>query len=261
MHRAGFAGVVRWLHTSLITLAEYDSFAMTAKERIPTMKDARQHFARMKVLPFTEERGKVWIDNHVEDNRINILNKRFDRDVRGHIITDIPIDWWWPNSTSAPLEALLAVNGFDETFNGGGGCEDVDIATRMSYLGIRYAMDPRVTCYHVSHVCVPVRPTREPLCVYHDRMPFMYNERHKGDPNLVENDQLVTWKDAGVKFCKCKICGWRGLVDSSELLRSKRAEKATQAPLKSLGIERTNLGTLRSSLDLPADGPVKEERA
>ena len=260
LHNAGYAGVVRWVHTLPATLATYDQFARWATEHTPTMKDARLRYARKDTRAFTHERGQEWINEHVEDTRIKILNKKFDRDVTGHIITDIPVDWWWPNSTSAPLESLLAVNGFDETFNGGGGCEDVDIATRMSHLGLRYAMDPRLTCYHVDTTYLPVRPTTKPLCIYHDRTPFTYNEYHKGDPDLVENEQLVTWKLSGVKFCKCKICGWQGLIDSSELLRSKREGQIVQAPLKSLGIQRTNLRLLRLSIGLPPYGPVTEER-
>jgi len=257
LYNAGYAGVVRWIHTPYMELSDYNSFADRAEDCRPNMADACHHFKHKQHFPFTEERGRAWIDLHVEDSRIRILNKDLSGDVRGNIVTDIPADWWWPNSVSVPLKYLLAVNGFDETFNGGGGCEDVDIATRMSYLGMRFAMDTRVTCYHVNHVDIPIRPTVKPMCSYHHKVPFWHNQYHDGDPELVESERLLTWWADGIRVCKCKLCGWQGIIDSSELLKLKKEHKAIQAPLESLGIRRTNLRELRISLGLPPEGHIE----
>ncbi len=232
LYNDGYAGVVRWVHTPFMSLSSYDSFAQRLGE---------------------EE----------EDDRILILNKDTDGDVRGNIVLDIPVDWWWPNSTSAPLNFLLAVNGFDEIFNGGTGGEDVDIATRMSHLGLHYAMDTRVTCYHVSHVGIHSRPAIKPMCGNdkHDRKPFTYNEYYKGDPNLVENDYMTTQVVDGIKAFRCKKCGLQGIIDSGEVLRQrqrqKREQKIIKASLESFGTQHTDIGKLRVSLGLPPDGPVE----
>ncbi|MHA1290352.1 MAG: glycosyltransferase family 2 protein, partial [Candidatus Thorarchaeota archaeon] len=231
LYNDGYAGIVRWIHALPIKLLTYENVVRQLSERNPTMEDARQHFMKTKRTPFTEERGMKWIDLHNEDERIKILNRLFDRDVRNYVITNIPVDWWWPNSASAPLKSLIAVNGFDETFNGGGGCEDVDIATRMSYIGQRYAMDTRVTCYHVNTDSVMVRRTDPPMCEYHDKSLFI------SDESLIENNQLTTWKVNGVRFCKCKICNATGVISSNELLDWKRKTREIQAPLESLGIQ------------------------
>ena len=257
LYNVGYAGVARWIQTPFMMLSDYNSFVDRAKARRPNIDDARYHFTHKQHRPFTEERGRAWMDLHIEDSRIRILNKNLGGDARGNIVTDIPTDWWWPNSVGVPLKYLLATNGFDETFNGGGGCEDVDIATRMSYLGLRFAMDTRVTCYHVDHVIIPTRSPAKPMCSHHDKSPFTSNEYYKGDQDLIENEQLTTWNVDGVKFCKCKVCGWQGLIDSTVLLRWNQKRKIIQAPLESLGIQRTNLKELRASLGLPAEGPIE----
>ena len=47
-----------------------------------------------------------------------------------------PWSWWWAGrNTSAPLEMLLEVNGFDESFDGGAGGGDGNIGYRLMHLG------------------------------------------------------------------------------------------------------------------------------
>jgi len=254
MYKAGFAGVVRWIHTPFMMPMEYNEF----QDRVwnlppPTMDEAIKHFKMKEHLPFSEERGREWIALHSEDTRIHILQKDH-LFVKGNIITNIHDDWWWPNSASAPLRALISVNGFSESFNGGTGGEDVDCATRMSRIGVKFALDTRVTVYHINHLSIPQRPVPQPLCSFHDRAPFTNNEYYQGDAALRETEQLRTWECEGIRVCQCKLCGWRGIVDSNELLALNRTILPILAPTESLGIKRTNIVELRRELGIPDPG-------
>lgn len=61
-------------------------------------------------------------------------------------------EFWAGRNDSAPLEALLAVNGFDECIDGGKGGVDLLIALRMANWGCRHLVDLKEPCLEYSHV-------------------------------------------------------------------------------------------------------------
>ena len=50
-------------------------------------------------------------------------------------------NWWAGRNDSAPLEAILECNGFDEVFDGRWGGQDADLAQRLMTYGLRYILD------------------------------------------------------------------------------------------------------------------------
>jgi len=65
-------------------------------------------------------------------------------------------NWWWGGKNdSAPLEALLGVNGMDETWDGRRGGSDGDTARRLMEYGCRYLVDREVPGYMLPHPCRP----------------------------------------------------------------------------------------------------------
>jgi len=79
-----------------------------------------------------------------------------------------PWSWWWAGrNTSAPLELLLEVNGFDESFDGLHGGADGDIGYRMMHISggemwredaieaprndCRYLVDTQLPAYELIH--------------------------------------------------------------------------------------------------------------
>lgn len=60
--------------------------------------------------------------------------------------------WFWTFNASAPLGAVLAVNGYDERLDCAGE-DDVDLGLRMARLGVKfwYCADPRIAVYHMRH--------------------------------------------------------------------------------------------------------------
>lgn len=61
-------------------------------------------------------------------------------------------EFWAGRNDSAALEALLAVNGFDECIDGGKGGIDLLVALRMSNWGCRHIIDIMEPCLEYSHV-------------------------------------------------------------------------------------------------------------
>ena len=61
-------------------------------------------------------------------------------------------EFWAGRNDSASLEALLAVNGFDECIDGGKGGIDLLIALRMANWGCRHLVDLKEPCLEFSHV-------------------------------------------------------------------------------------------------------------
>jgi len=255
LYRLGYGGIMRWLLARDVGFLPHDEFLSKLAEAPGlTMQEAEERFNRKYGWnrEFREEWGQSWIDKHYEDERVAILRKTLNQPLKDEVVVNISPEWWWPNTSSAPLRYLLAVNGFDERFHGGGGCEDVDIASRMSRLGLKYAMDIGVTGYHVDVTLSTTRRHKYPLCTLHDKKPFTNNAYYQSPtPDLLENDQLLTWVDGGVRYCRCKECGWHGVIDSGELLRVNNEAGLIQAPTHSLGIARTNIPEIRRKMGLP----------
>lgn len=64
-----------------------------------------------------------------------------------------PGSWWWcGRNDSAPIEALLEINGLDEIFDGSHGGADGDAGKRMMRnIGYRYLVDTEAPCYELAH--------------------------------------------------------------------------------------------------------------
>ncbi len=60
-------------------------------------------------------------------------------------------NFWTGRNDSAPLEAILDCNGFDEEFDGAHGYHDEDLAQRMATLGLNYLIDLRALAFHFAH--------------------------------------------------------------------------------------------------------------
>jgi len=81
-----------------------------------------------------------------------ICGKYIESNLCQNTIID-PWSWWWAGrNDSAPLEALLGINGFDENFDGAYGGGDGEAAKRlMQQSGCRYLVDTLAPCYELSH--------------------------------------------------------------------------------------------------------------
>jgi len=179
-----------------------------------------------------------------DDPRLDyFMDHKWEFGKYGNWFTNVPWDWWWPNSTSVPRRWIEIVNGFNELYSGGSGGEDNDVAYRMYSMGLKFAYNPNVVVYHIQHggyatELLPMRslPHRklESACNYaHDRRPFTKNEYYKdGDPNLIENDLLFTWMQDGYKVFQCKHCGEFGCIDGQQMLANtkNRCEQQIYTP-------------------------------
>ena len=61
-------------------------------------------------------------------------------------------NWWAGRNDSAPLEAILNCNGFDETFDGRWGGQDADLAQRLMTYGLRFLLDMKSICLEFEHI-------------------------------------------------------------------------------------------------------------
>lgn len=63
-------------------------------------------------------------------------------------------DWFWGRNDSAPLQALLDVNGMNEAFDGFRVAADADLGRRLMKYGCRFLVDREAPSYMLPH---PVR--------------------------------------------------------------------------------------------------------
>ena len=78
----------------------------------------------------------------------------------------LSMTWWSGRNDSAPLEALLACNGFEEDLDGRWGGHDGEMANRLVTYGLRYLQDMKSMClefYHHSAQMKAVRTAKEHL--------------------------------------------------------------------------------------------------
>ena len=61
------------------------------------------------------------------------------------------MNWWAGRNDSAPLEAILECNGFEEGWNGRWGGQDTDMAHRLMTYGLKYYLDRNSTCLEFEH--------------------------------------------------------------------------------------------------------------
>ncbi|MDD3813293.1 MAG: glycosyltransferase [Desulfocapsaceae bacterium] len=82
-----------------------------------------------------------------EDDRYNIAQKN------GYNAIPNPLyGWFYTFNASAPLEALIKINGYDEEFDATGE-DDIDLGERLTRIGInfKYIMVPKITVFHMQH--------------------------------------------------------------------------------------------------------------
>jgi len=224
MNKLGYAGLVRWIHTKYLPMRRYKEFEKSVIDSgIPDEEYFIEQFEHGDHLGgarfFDRNILNVHQSMYIEDARI-LEMKKSGLDPSQGIVADLPFDWFWTNSASAPLGFILKVGGFDENFNGGTGLEDVDLAERMSKIGLKFAFDASITVYHIDHYSVKNIPIRKPLydvCRFHDRRPFMKDE------TLSRYGSMEVFDDDGLKRCRCVVCGWQGLLNSEQYLQYKRS--------------------------------------
>ena len=61
-------------------------------------------------------------------------------------------NWWAGRNDSAPLEALLNCNGFDEVYDGRWGGHDAEMANRLMTYGLKYYIDKKSRCLEYDHL-------------------------------------------------------------------------------------------------------------
>ena len=130
--------------------------------------------------------------------------------------------WFWGCNSSCPLEDVLAVNGFDNYFNGGTSGEDCDLGMRMQrYSRHQFLYNPKAITKHISHVHLDTEKSRMKRAgriagCPHNLSPFEYIPEggHFGDWNLMKSEQFEFFFHGGFKYYKCKYCGQVGITDS-----------------------------------------------
>ena len=59
--------------------------------------------------------------------------------------------WWSGRNDSAPLQAMLDCNGFEEAFDGRWGGQDADMSQRLMTYGLKYYVDTKSFCTEYEH--------------------------------------------------------------------------------------------------------------
>ena len=146
---------------------------------------------------------------------------------------------FWTNNASVWRGDAIAINGFDERYNGGTAGEDTDFGTRLTNIGVKIFFSLYAVVWHIDHHYDPV--PRKSLCAIpetvnrslcnHNRKPFTCNAYESGDFNLIESGSLYTWRDAlGIKYYICRNCGEVGHIDSIELVNRSVAKTSIVSP-------------------------------
>ena len=120
----------------------------------------------------------VKVETPISELKEDTLNKLVGRDYRSYLferghfqwleiepgLYEVPRagvqNWWAGRNDSAPLEALLECNGFDEGFDGRWGGHDADMANRLMTYGLRYLIDKHSYVLEFPHVSGGKRPLR-----------------------------------------------------------------------------------------------------
>lgn len=78
------------------------------------------------------------------------------KDARGESIIRAPGGWMYGLNVSFPLEAALAVNGYDEKYAGQGGSDDCDFGVRLSRTGANIVYLPDCLTHQVLTTHTPI---------------------------------------------------------------------------------------------------------
>ena len=135
---------------------------------------------------------------------------------------------FWTCNSSCRLESILAVNGFDNRFNGGTAGEDTHLGMRMSRIigaggGIGMLYNPMAISYHYSHDHLGSGSNRNGIpvtCGYsHITSDYKYipEYKHFGKWERMDSDEFEFWWEGPIKYYKCKRCGIVGILDSIQV--------------------------------------------
>lgn len=100
---------------------------------------------------FKEPFKPTWPETVLPDWRLGHISKV---SIEKNLCENDNPDWFWGRNDSAPLEALLDINGLDEAFDGRRGGADADLGARLMKYGCRLLVDREAPCYMLPH---PVR--------------------------------------------------------------------------------------------------------
>jgi glycosyltransferase involved in cell wall biosynthesis len=104
--------------------------------------------------------------------------------------------WFWTFNTSAPLNRIIQVNGYDEEFDCCGE-DDVDLGLRMSRVGVKYlyTSDPKIKVYHMKHNGGQSRPSPFKPEECHVITKEIYHTKYDGSWGLLErNSRFKPWE-------------------------------------------------------------------
>lgn len=129
---------------------------------------------------------------------------------------------FWTCNSSAKLDDVLNVNGFDNRYNGGSGGEDYDMGMRISRLGVKMIYNPNAIMYHYNHN--HLTNARKECTIYHDLSAYKYIPKygHLGDWNLNKSKEYELWWEGPIKYFKCRHCGNIGILDSMQVYYHNR---------------------------------------
>ena len=108
-------------------------------------------------IGMTAEEFRQKGSSHGEDYRMglfsnSIFQRRWLTDDIFEAFPDGVINWWAGRNDSAPMEALLKVNGFDIRLDGHQGYQDSDLGQRMMRAGYRYLLDMKASALELKHI-------------------------------------------------------------------------------------------------------------
>lgn len=151
---------------------------------------------------------------------------------------ECPYGWFWTANASAHFSDIIAVNGFDNRFNGGSAGEDYDCGMRMSFLGRKLMFNPRAIAYHYSHDHLTNDPKRKSKNNKPGLSPYKYLPEygHYGDWNLMEGGGFEFWWEDGIKYYRYKKSGEVGILDSMQVYHRNKDTKITRV---NSGLEQT----------------------
>jgi glycosyltransferase involved in cell wall biosynthesis len=87
-----------------------------------------------------------------KDYRMASIGERVPIDTKLWLVKNVMSPAWWSGrNDSAPLEALLEVNGFEEELDGRWGGHDGEIANRFATYGLYYLYDTQSMCIEFEH--------------------------------------------------------------------------------------------------------------
>lgn len=159
-----------------------------------------QDTARTTIVP-TEYYRFLDFHGHVHiDHRYNSLFENSDRQWAA-----IPSNWYYGIST-ASLEAMLKINGFDEAFDGDGALNDIDVGNRLNMVGYRKLAMYR-ECYTIeAYAGTGWHPKMRRPEIKCNNALLWYNKfcgRYRANDPITPSD--IEWIITHICYGKCEV--------------------------------------------------------